>query len=119
LPVRGSAELAGRFHLLLRETRDPARALARARREAYDAGNAWSVPVLLQHARVPPPPERPPELFGLPRPGLTWRTRPEYERRVVAALRAHRLVAVVGLPGIGKTQVADRPRVACCARAWP
>ncbi len=52
LPVRGSAELAERFYRVLAETRDPAVALARARRDAFDVGDmAWSVPILLDRPR--------------------------------------------------------------------
>jgi hypothetical protein len=107
LPVRGSAALAERFHRLLRRTRDPALAQARARREAYDAGDAWSVPVLLARTPVPPAPDKPPALFGLPIASATWQSRPVLEDDAFAKLQRGRLVSILGLPGIGKTEVGN------------
>lgn len=103
LPVAGSATLLARFHALLLETRDPALALGRARREAFDAGDAWSVPVLL--ARPELRPVRKAELFGIPPRVPVWQERDALVAQVTGALRHSRIVTTVGIPGVGKTEI--------------
>lgn len=107
LPVRGSAELSELFYRLLGERGDPAAALARARREAFAGGSrAWSVPVLLARpegrAAVP---RRVAPIAGLPARRSTYLDRTNPEDEAIRALRETRLVSLVGLPGIGKTEI--------------
>ena len=110
LPVRGCVELSSAFYRLLPEFGgDPAQALGRARRDAYGGGEAWFAPILLRH----PVPERdlgltPDRLVAsLPTRLSTYQDRPEIQREGLDALRSSRLVSIVGLPGIGKTDVGQ------------
>lgn len=104
LPVWRSAELGESFYRQLARCGDPGEALVAARREAYDVGGfGWSVPILLSR---PAPTERvaPVTVAGLPARRATYLERPELEDAILAAVDQRRLVSVVGLPGIGKTE---------------
>ncbi|MGD9210510.1 MAG: CHAT domain-containing protein, partial [Desulfobacteraceae bacterium] len=102
LPVRDSEILVERFYRLLAETKNPAQALTRARRDAFGKGRAaWSVPVLL--TRPKDVGVMPAVNIGLPAKRETYQAR-EQEREGLEALCQNRLVSLVGLPGIGKTE---------------
>lgn len=108
LPVRGSALLAGQFYeLLLHQRQDPAAALARARVKAYQDGTgAWSVPVFLGRPPVLAEPRPTPvATAALPPRRATFLERPREMAEILDKLRGHRLVSIVGLPGIGKTEL--------------
>lgn len=108
LPIPGSAALAGHFYrALTQDGGDPALALARARHWAYGNGTAWATPILM---RCPAPAHDPGlgparDLGQLDGPRPTFRQRPEVLAEGLAALQSSRLVSVVGLPGIGKTEI--------------
>ncbi|MCK6518911.1 CHAT domain-containing protein, partial [Myxococcota bacterium] len=108
LPIPGSAALAEQFYRALPQDRgDPALALARARHWAYGNGTAWATPILM---RCPAPAHDPGlgpahDLGQLDGPRPTFRQRPEVLTEGLAALQSSRLVSVVGLPGIGKTEI--------------
>ncbi len=105
LPVARSAELGELFYKELARCGDPGEALVSARRQAYEVGGfGWSVPILLLR------PERPAAFLpavvaGVPTRRATYLRRPEIEDKILDALAKSRLVSVVGLPGIGKTEV--------------
>jgi len=108
LPVRGSALLVGQFYeLLLHQRQDPAAALARARVKAYQNGTgAWSVPVFLGRPPVLAEPRPAPvATAALPPRRTTFLERPQEMAEILGKLRGHRLVSIVGLPGIGKTEL--------------
>ena len=109
LPVRGSAQLSGYFYRLLDESGDPAKAISEARRLAFDRGGpAWSVPVLLtrpQPVEVTQIEDRP--IAGIPPRRPTYLKRPEPEGELARAIAQHRLVSLVGLPGVGKTELGQ------------
>ncbi|MBF0423959.1 MAG: CHAT domain-containing protein [Magnetococcales bacterium] len=108
LPVANSALLAETFYRLLENGDRPGPALARARHNAFSGvlPSAWSVPILLtrpprrgestrrshSRSRVPPLPE-------------AFLPRPEHSDQILELLQKNRVVAVVGLPGIGKTEL--------------
>ena len=107
LPVAGSVSLAATFYRLLGEGVEPPQALSEARRGAFaDGGAAWSAPVLF----VRPAPAAPTALVGvdtapLPVQKVTWQDRPELIREGREEIEAGRLVSVVGLPGMGKSEL--------------
>lgn len=104
LPVRDSEILVERFYRLLAETRNPSQALARARRDAFDKGrSAWSVPVLLTRPKDEVAKAVPTVNTGLPTRKPTYQPR-ELEHEGLQALTQSRLISLVGLPGIGKTE---------------
>ncbi|MCC6783378.1 MAG: tetratricopeptide repeat protein [Planctomycetes bacterium] len=103
LPVAGSATLLARFHRLLLETQDPAVALGRARREAYDQSEAWSVPVLLARPGLREALAAP--LFGIPPRVVSWQPRDALVGELLSALRARQIVTACGIPGVGKTEL--------------
>lgn len=110
LPVRGSARLAHDFYALVRRPEHSvASALGQARTSAFEgtAGadrESWSVPILLDRGpgvtTIAPMHGR-----EVPSTVSTFIPRPELVAQIDEALKTHRLVAVVGLPGIGKTQL--------------
>jgi hypothetical protein len=100
LPIHESAALAEQFYRALpQDGGDTALELARARHWAYGNGTAWATPILM---RCPAPARDPGQLDGS-RP--TFRQRPEVLTDGLAALQSSRLVSVVGLPRIGKTEI--------------
>ena len=109
LRVKGSTDLIDRFYrLLVNERLDPARALNAARNAAYHDAIGWSVPIVLQRPRLAHDPSRPHALdhhrWSVPPPRSNHLPRDE-ETTGITALSQHRLVALVGLPGIGKTEI--------------
>jgi tetratricopeptide (TPR) repeat protein len=123
LPVAGSAVLVDQFYRLLSDPpHDPSVALARARVKAYQGRTgAWSVPIYLSRPPVLSfEPTVPLEPTSLPPPRETFQDRPEELNAILTQARRHRLVSIVGLPGIGKTELgkqaarrlhADDPRL--------
>ena len=108
LPVKGSAQLSGYFYRLLAESGEPSGALAEARRLAFTAGQAWSVPVLLTRPQEHKPEEMVgAEVGGIPPRRPTYLHRPEPEAELAESLARHRLVSLVGLPGVGKTELGQ------------
>ncbi len=112
LPVARSAELASAFYAALFDGRgmQPSQALAHARINAYHETSlaaAWSIPICI--ARPPQVPAEPArkrhDPFKLPRRRDSYQDRPEILEKIVARLTRHRLVSLVGLPGIGKTEL--------------
>ncbi len=107
LPVRGSADMSGRFYRLLGETRDPVIALSNARKDAYTgktgAWTAWSAPVIYTRPDLPVSARRKVVSRGLPARRSTYISR-ELESDILNTLKQNRFAALVGLPGIGKTE---------------
>lgn len=94
LPIHGSVALAEQFYRALpQDGGDPA--VARARHWAYGDGKAWARPILMRC----PAPAHDPDLSP------AFRPRPTVLTDGLAALQSSRLVSVVGLPGIGKTEI--------------
>ncbi len=104
LPVRNSENLVGRFYRLLADTKNPAAALSRARKEAFDRGRmAWCVPVLLARPSADMDDGVRTVSQGLPSRKPTYQERP-LEAECQNAFAENRLISLVGLPGIGKTE---------------
>ena len=104
LPIKDSEILVRRFYQLLADGNRPSQALFRARRDAFSEGGCvWSVPVLW--ARPARTAVFSSEVFvkGLPEKRDTYQPR-DVEKDGLEALRNNRLVSLVGLPGIGKTE---------------
>jgi hypothetical protein len=113
LPVARSAELARSFYQLLAQApHRPSTALGRARVMAYQGSqvaDAWSVPICLSRPALVSEGDDTvvlrPRRVSLPARRDTYQERPVLLDAIINALRAHRLVTVVGLPGIGKTEL--------------
>lgn len=107
LPVADALTLIRDFYADLADDRDPAVALARTRAAMHQAGGAWGAPVLL--ARPAPvasvAPQAGPRIGALPRQKATFQPREALQQAGLAALEQGRLVSVVGLPGVGKSEV--------------
>ena len=115
LAVRGSDRLAGLFYRRLYGGVDPDIALFEARRAAYEGTHYWSVPIFLGRPEAEARSTEPRDAPTLPDARATFLDRPELIPHIVEALGQHRLVSVVGLPGIGKTEVG----LAAARRAAP
>ena len=113
LPVARSAELAASFYRQLGPGTPPGHALASARVRAYQGTplrDAWSIPICLARPNVLPQEaaERARDhasLNNLPARRDSFQPRPDIMRGIGVALAQHRLVSLVGLPGIGKTEL--------------
>jgi hypothetical protein len=122
LPVARSAELAAGFYhqLIAKAGISPGQALASARARAYEGTplrDAWSIPICLARPWLLPQMPRHGPATTLPaircRPHATAFNRAEIMAQIRAGLAAHRLVSLVGLPGIGKTELGKE-----CARDY-
>ncbi|WP_437907184.1 tetratricopeptide repeat protein [Sorangium sp. So ce327] len=107
LPVRDSATLAERFYRHLGARGRPAEALALARYEAAKGGRHWSVPILLARPRLRGSGSAADARDAAPVPSRysLYQARSALEEEGLLALKEQRLVSVVGLPGIGKTEL--------------
>ncbi|WP_437928915.1 tetratricopeptide repeat protein [Sorangium sp. So ce291] len=107
LPVRDSATLAERFYRHLGARGRPAEALALARYEAAKGDRHWSVPILLARPRPRGSGSATDARDGAPVPSryALYQARSALEEEGLLALEEQRLVSVVGLPGIGKTEL--------------
>ncbi|WP_437617082.1 tetratricopeptide repeat protein [Sorangium sp. So ce834] len=107
LPVRDSATLAGRFYRHLGARGRPAEALALARYEAAKGERHWSVPILLARPRPRGSGSAADARDAAPVPSryALYQARSALEDEGLLALKEQRLVSVVGLPGIGKTEL--------------
>ncbi len=118
LPVHRSAELAAGFYRQLaadagERAVSPGAALARARVLAFQGtrvADAWSVPICLARPTLLPldASERARVHRGrssLPARRDSFQPRPEVMAQILPLLRRRRLISLVGLPGIGKTEL--------------
>lgn len=105
--VRDSATLAERFYRHLGARGRPAEALALARYEATKGGRHWSVPILLARPRPRGSGSAADARNAAPVPSryALYQARHVLEDEGLLALKEQRLVSVVGLPGIGKTEL--------------
>ncbi|MBK6653500.1 tetratricopeptide repeat protein [Zoogloea sp.] len=123
LPVARSAELAaGFYHALTAQAGvSPGHALASARARAYEGTplrDAWSIPICLARPWLMPKDAAARALDHATRNTLpptrdSFQPRPEVMAQIRDALAANRLISLVGLPGIGKTELGKE-----CARAY-
>ena len=109
LRIKGSATLVERFYGRLARDGRFAEALAKARHEAYSESGAVAASAPVFFTR--PPRRAAPAasvdgeaLRPLPNRLDAYQTRAE-EAEAIASLQGHRLTALVGLPGIGKTEM--------------
>ncbi len=123
LPVARSAELAAGFYhqLIAKAGISPGQALASARARAYEGTplrDAWSIPICLARPWLLPQDAAARARDHAARNTLpptrdSFQPRPEIMAQIRAGLAAHRLVSLVGLPGIGKTELGKE-----CARDY-